>query len=307
VQEGLRLRSGKAPSPRSFRAMLKCETYIGYINAFGRRVRGDFEPLVDADVFWRVQKVLAKASHSVMRPYKKTNSDFPLRGTVLCSHCGHPLTASWSRGHGGRYAYYRCLHCRGVAFRKETLEPRFRSHLDRLSLKSSLVDRLSKAIEAGLGEDARTSQQGIRLLDSRLETQRSRRNQILEKSLKNALPDDDIRRLLEETDQAIHEIEVEKTDCLESRNVDSDMINAGLALLNKMGSLWAQSEVSIRVRLQRFVFPGGTSFDGTKFGTSALPACLQVGAEAVSSKGRLAPRVGLEPTTPGLTVQCYHH
>jgi len=306
VQEGLRLRSGKAPNPRSLRAMLKCETYIGYINAFGKRVRGDFEPLVDADVFWRVQQVLARASHSVTRPYRKTNPDFPLRGTVLCPHCGHSLTASWSRGHGGRYAYYRCLHCRGVAFKKETLEPRFMSHLDRLSLKSSLVDRLSEAIAAGLGEDAKTSQQAIRQLDTRLERQRDRRNQIVEKSLRNVLPDDDVRRLLEETDQAIHEIEAEKSHCLEGQNVDSDMIKAGLALLSKMGSLWAQSDVSIRARLQRFVFPSGTSFDGTRFGTSALPACLQVGAEAISSKSRLAPRVGLEPTTPGLTVQCYH-
>ena len=51
VREGLRLHSGKAPSPRSFRAMLKNERYIGYITSFGKRIRGDFKPLVDPDLF----------------------------------------------------------------------------------------------------------------------------------------------------------------------------------------------------------------------------------------------------------------
>jgi site-specific DNA recombinase len=303
VKEGLRLHSGKAPSPRSFRAMLKNERYIGYITSFGKRIRGDFEPLVDPDLFSRVQKVLAKASHSVTRPYKKVNPDFPLRGTVLCPHCGQPLTASWSRGHGGKYPYYRCKHCRGVAVRKETLEPKFIGHLDRLSLNTSMTGLVRKAIEANLGEAAKSNEQTVRQLDAKLEEQRNRRNQIVEKSLKNALPDDDVRRLMEETDRAIQENEAEKGHCLEGQGADLDVVNAGLVLLDKMGSLWAQSDVSIQTQLQRFVFPDGMSFDGERFGTSALPACLQLREEVISPKGRMARPAGVEPATCGSEVR----
>lgn len=307
VKEGFRLRSGKAPSLRSFRAMLKCETYAGYINAFGMHIRGDFEPLIDPDLYFRVQKMFAKASHAVARPYRKVNPDFPLRGTVLCPRCGQPLTASWSRGHGGKYAYYRCGHCTGVDFRKQALEPKFVDRLNRLSLKPSLIDRLSTEIEAGLREDAASARRTLQEVEARLVEQRKRRDQIVEKSLSGILPDDDVRRLLAESDRTIQEIEAEKRHSMQEQVVDSDMVKAGLALLARMGSLWERSDLSVKTQLQRFVFPAGTSFDGQKFGTSALPACLQVGAEAIGSKGRMAPRVGLEPTTPGLTVQCYHH
>jgi len=303
VREGLHGHLGRAPSPRSFRAMLKNERYVGYITSFGKRVRGDFEPLVDSDLFWRVQKVLAKASHSVTRPYKKVNPDFPLRGTILCPHCGQHLTASWSSGHGGKYPYYRCKHCSGVAFRKETLEPEFIGHLDRLSLNPSITGRVRKAIEASLGEDAKSYEQTVREIDTQLEEQRNRRNQIIEKSLKNALPDDDVRRLLEETDRAIQEIEAEKSYCLKGQSADLDIIDAGLALLDRMGSLWAQSDVSIRTRLQRFVFPDGMSFDGEKFGTCALPACLQLREKVISSRGRMARPAGVEPATCGSEVR----
>ena len=283
--------------------MLKNERYIGYITSFGKRIRSDCEPLVDPDLFWRVQKVLAKASHSVTRPYKKVNPDFPLRGTILCPHCGQPLTASWSSGHGGKYPYYRCKHCSGVAFRKETVEPEFIGHLDRLSLNPSMTDLVRKAIEANLGEDAKSNEQTVRQLDAQLEEQRNRRNLIIEKSLKNALPDDDVRQLMEKTDRAIQEIEAEKSHCLEGQGTDLDIVKAGLALLDKMGSLWAQSDVSIQTRLQRFVFPDGMSFDGEKFGTSALPACLQLREKVISSRGRMARPAGVEPATCGSEVR----
>jgi len=306
VKEGFCLRSGKAPSPRSLRAILKCETYTGYINAFGMRIRGDFEPLIDPDLFFRVQKMFTKASHAVSRPYKKLNPDFPLRGTIMCPHCDQLLTASWSRGHGGKYAYYRCTHCKGVDFRKQTLEPKFADHLNNLSLKPSLLDRLSREVEAGLREDATSSRRALQELEARLADQRKRREQVVEKSLNNVLPDENVRRLLAESDQRIQEIEAEKQLRVEDQDIDSDMVKAGLVLLDKMGSLWKRSDSSTKTQLQRFVFPNGTTFNGESFGTSALPACLQLGQKTFHTKTILAPRVGLEPTTPGLTVQCYH-
>ena len=304
VREGLRMRSGRAPSPHAFRTMLKSETYIGYINAFGRRIRGDFEPLVDAGLFWRVQELLAKSNHTVARPYRKVHPDFPLRGTVLCPHCGQPLTAAWSRGHGGRYGYYRCTRCRCVSFRKDSLEPKFVNHLNKLSLTPSRIERLRKAMEADLVEDSKSSQQAIQQLDARLNEQQKRRDQIIEKSLNNVLLDDDARRLREEADRAIQEIEAEKRDCLECQSVNLDIVTAGLTLLDRMGSLWTESEVATRKRLQRFVFPYGMSFDGSEFGTTVLPACLQFRGEATSQKRGLVRPTGFEPVIYGSGGHC---
>ena len=299
VREGLRTRKGRVPSRHAFSAMLKCETYVGYINEFGERNQGDYAPLVDAELFYSVQKQLGQPKGLVARPYKRAHPDFPLRGTVLCPHCGQPLTAAWSRGHGGKYGYYRCMRCSCVSFRKEKLEPEFVSHLDKLSLKQSLIGRLSRAIDTGLGEDAKADQQAVRQLDARLEEQRKRRNQIIETSFKNVFSDDDIRRLMGDTDRTIRDIEAEKYRCLEGQSVDLDIVNAGLALLDRMGSLWAESNVTIRKQLQRFVFPNGLTFDGSRFGTSVLPACLQLKEEVTSPQGRLVRPTGLEPVIYG--------
>ena len=304
VREGLRTRKGRVPSRHAFSAMLRCETYVGYINEFGERNQGNYEPLVDAELFYSVQRKLSQPKGPVARPYKKAHPDFPLRGTVLCPNCGRPLTAAWSGGHGGRYGYYRCIRCSRVSFRKDSLEPKFISHLDGLSLEPSRIDRLRQAMEVDLVEDTESNRQAVRQLDTRLKEQQSRRSRIIEDHFRNVLPDDDIRRLLDETDRTIQEIEAERSHCLEDQSVDLDIVNAGLALLDRMGSLWAESDVVIRRRLQRFVFPEGTSFDGSGFGTTVLPACLQLKEEVVSSKGRLVRPTGFEPVIYGSGGHC---
>jgi site-specific DNA recombinase len=77
-----------------------------------------------------VQAVLS--GKAVEAKHERLNPDFPLRQFVRCVEHGRPMTASWSRGRSGRYAYYR--HCEGVP--KAELESNFETLLASLSLKS---------------------------------------------------------------------------------------------------------------------------------------------------------------------------
>jgi len=302
--EGLRNHKGHVLSKHAFRDMLTNEVYLGYINAFGMRVRGDFEPLVDAELFRRVQTLLAPTHRSDVRPYRMTNPDFPLRGMALCPRCGRPLTAAWSRGHGGTYGYYRCMRCSRVAFRKDSVESRFVKHLNELSLKPAVVDLLGKAIEANLEGGLRSNREAVHQLESRLEEQLRRKNVIIEKSLKNVLPDNAVRGLIEETERTIEGLKAEKQHLLEGHIIDCDTARTGIALLKEMGSLWKESDISIQKRLQRFVFPDGTSFDGSQFGTTALPACLQIKEDFILSGTSLVRPTGFEPVIYGSGGHC---
>ena len=112
-------------------------------------------------------------------------------------------------------------------------------------------------------------------------------------------PDDLVRKLLDEVDRSVQALEEEHRHHLEGQSVDLDIVNAGLALLDQIGSLWGKSDVAIRKRLQRFVFPDRTSFDGSRFGATVLPACLQLKEGVLSQKGCLVRPTGLEPVIYG--------
>ena len=62
-----------------------------------RGKRGDFEPLISEQLFYRVQAILSGRVPSTA-PRKRAHPDFPLRGFVRCHSCGRGLTASWSKG-----------------------------------------------------------------------------------------------------------------------------------------------------------------------------------------------------------------
>ena len=90
---GLKTRHGKPVPKQTFVKTLRNPVYAGWLHveSFGDRQRGDFEPLVNQELFDRVQAVLSGKSVSVT-PYLRNHPDFPLRHFVKCGCCGRPLT-----------------------------------------------------------------------------------------------------------------------------------------------------------------------------------------------------------------------
>ena len=100
--------------------LLRNRLYAGIVDVpeYGVRAkRGDFEPLISEDLFYRVQAVLAGRVPSTT-PQQRAHPDFPLRAFVRCESCGRGLTGSWSKGRSASHP-----KCR---FAKARPEPDFR-------------------------------------------------------------------------------------------------------------------------------------------------------------------------------------
>jgi site-specific DNA recombinase len=119
--------------------MLRQPIYAGYVESpqWGVSLRkGQHEGLISFETFTRVQERLGGIANAPAR--KDLSLDFPLRGSILCADCGMPLTASWSKGSGGQYAYYLCFNKRGCcpsygkSNRREIVEGAFESFLKKL-------------------------------------------------------------------------------------------------------------------------------------------------------------------------------
>jgi hypothetical protein len=82
--------------------MLTNRLYAGviHVQVFGVSRRGDFQPLVSEETFYRVQAILEGRVH-VIEPHQRSRPDFPLKGLVRCEAYGRALTASWSKGRNG--------------------------------------------------------------------------------------------------------------------------------------------------------------------------------------------------------------
>ena len=97
---GLTNRRGCPLTSQAIGVLLRNQLYAGIVDVteYGvRGKRGDFEPLISEDLFYRVQAVLSGRLPSTT-PKQRAHPDFPLRGFVRCASCGRGLTGSWSKG-----------------------------------------------------------------------------------------------------------------------------------------------------------------------------------------------------------------
>ncbi len=93
---GFTNRRGKPLTSQAIGMLLRNQLYAGIVDVpeYGVRVRrGDFEPLISEELFYRVQAILSGRVPTTA-PRQRAHPDSPLRGFVRCESCGRSLTGT---------------------------------------------------------------------------------------------------------------------------------------------------------------------------------------------------------------------
>ncbi len=186
--EGLKTRTGKHFQATGINHMLRNEAYVGTVvwNKYtkgpdGRQIKDDDEvirvpdchtPLVDKDVFEKVQALVTSRRPSVTHP-KRIASRFLLSGLAHCAHCGSP--AIGTNGKFGKYIYYRCngrvtkgkAVCDGPAINAKKLEAFV---VDRIKANILTEDTLRELVDL-TNEELRVNQRRAADQLDRLDTE----------------------------------------------------------------------------------------------------------------------------------------
>ena len=272
---GLRTRNGLVLNPQSFGRMLTNRLYAGFIDLpeFGVSRPGDFEPLVSEETFRRVQAIV-QGRVQVTGPRQRSRPDFPLKGVVRCAECGRELTASWSKGRNGRYAYYHCWRqCRAVNVRKAKLEGLFADELKQLQptpgymrLVKELVLRAWQERKAEVTGEAADSDRRAKAIQQKLD--RLDEAFLFAQSIDISTYErqrDKLRQELTLTQIDQHSVAVEKVDV-------EGILAFAERVLPRASDLWVQASLNQRQRLQQLFFPEGIAFDGNQFVRTGVTA-----------------------------------
>lgn len=305
TKEGLRAESGNPISKSHFHRMIRNKAYIGIIEKFGLTIVGTkpFKGLVNPELFLRVQgKLNDKAKN--MPVYKKDNEDFPLRGIVVCNHCAKRLTASWSRGNGGKFAYYRCLYCKGINYKKDVVESKFMQFLKLYSYKPELKEMLIKAIEVNLEHRNESNKNRVKAIDKELLQLKAKEKQIAEKNFRNVLSDILAKEMLDDSGQKISELTLELDKYKNNQEDTMKVVKHSLSVLEDISGVWFRVDLDIKKRFQKFLFPEGVPFDGENYRTTKSALCIEPKWTMTPQKFHLVSPSGLEPETNSLKGCC---
>jgi len=106
-RRGFRGRHGKPLTSNSMSHVLPNSVYIGQYMYAGEVVPGLAEPMIDEDLFARVQERLKLTARSPAAAKAKVS--YLLQGKCFCGYCGTSMVGESGRSHtGATYNYYAC-------------------------------------------------------------------------------------------------------------------------------------------------------------------------------------------------------
>ncbi len=274
-QAGLRNHRGNRLNPQALSKMLQNGLYAGWIESSligTEKVRGNFEPLVDQELFDRCQAVRLKKQQGQSASRFRDNPDFPLRGFVKCGACGKPLTASWSRGNGGRYPYYRChgKGCGVVNVRRNRMDDLFCEYLKRLKPKPSYFS-LFRAIVTDVWKEKQSYILAEREAVAReVEKLKGRKQRLVDLLVSGALDEGTYGDQIERVQNEIIVKQMESTD-VEIEHLDIEaVLNFAEHLILDCERLWTEANLDQKQRLQAAFFPEGISYLQGAIGTTSI-------------------------------------
>jgi hypothetical protein len=299
---GLTNRRNRPLTSQAIGMLLRNRLYAGIVDvpAYGVRAkRGDFEPLISEELFYRVQSVLSGRVPSTT-PQQRAHPDFPLRAFVRCESCGRGLTGSWSKGRREYYAYYHCRPgCRAVNVTKAKLEGLFADELARLQptpgymrlLKESVL-RIWKARKAAVREEIANAERAAKTIQDKLD--RLDEAFLFERSIDIETYDRHAEKLREELTLARMDRHSGQLDELDVEGI----LAFAERVLPRAADLWVQASLEQRQRFQQLFFPDGISFDGNGFvGTRVTAPAFSYLRTIEDENERMVDLTGIEPVT----------
>jgi site-specific DNA recombinase len=287
------------------RELLERPVYAGYIEAPNWNVsrrKGRHEGLITYQTYLRNQERLKEGAHA---PARKDNAiDFPLRGSVTCADCGHPLTACWSKGKKQHHPYYLCHHkgCEsyGKSIRRAALEGEFESLLKSLQPTPSLAGLLKVMIEHAWAQRLGQAKSLRQLLQKEI---RAIENQI--DGFLDRLVETDSPAAIKAYERKIATLEQQKMaaqDKLENgltpKTTIGHVLEHALSFISNPWNLWRSGDPTLQKLVLRLTFSERLAYcrnNGLRTPKTTLP--FKVLASITGGERRMVELSGIEPLT----------
>ena len=255
---GIATKHGTPLSKSGVRQILTNRKLMGVMDWRGEVFEGKYSPIISAELFQKVQKMLSKRS----KPRRaKTSHNFAFCGIFRCP-CGSMITAQWAKGHGGLYRYYRCTRktknpCTEKYLREELVASQCMDTLRPLALAPIEAVELRGAIEAEGKKELQTLVAGIQAIDEKLEPLEAQHRNLRRLALSGTFSDEEYRESKEELVLAQTNLKQEKRRLQKTR--ENYWIEPARSLVNTLETLGKTDATENLSEFSRIVQKIGTN------------------------------------------------
>ncbi len=236
-RKGFRTKRGLKVHLSRFYGMLVNPIYVGELHWGDIHLsRAQHEPLIDRDLFDKVQRVMAAHNKHATRKRKYT---FLLRGFLRCQeHRDRKYTAGHTAKPSGLiFSYYHCTNrfgCAGGYVDTDTLEGEVALEFKRLKFSESFTNRVIGKAKAEFDARRKSYEQKIARLDGQRNKLFARRKIAETKMFSGVLSDDDFTRIRQEIADEVKVIDGEKAKLEQQDHIRVDIAQEITAFMRDM-------------------------------------------------------------------------
>lgn len=200
--------------------------YYGYMYNEGVLQKHIYEPLIDKELFDRVQEVRESKNNSHIQDSAYGKLQFAFRGLAKCAHCGCTMTPeAHTKKNGKVFTYLKCTHNKGPCTQKPVNEKTLLKQLDeevfsKIHFPKSILENIKSSVRQKLETEASINTAAKRLITEKLEKIAVRQKRLFQMYL-----DGEISKTDYEQNKA--EMEQEK-DILEQQNEKVQLISSDI-------------------------------------------------------------------------------
>jgi site-specific DNA recombinase len=267
LKKGLTNRTGKPLSRPYFHRVLRNQLYTGWVQQFGEKHKGLFEPIITEDLFTQVQRVLHYGGRK-QHHYQVEHPDFPLRRFVF-HPSGSKLTGAWSQGRKSKYPYYLFRNpC--VSFPRDTLEDSFKAFLNRYALDDRYFEQLQTLLHEQVDKKLQNQRQEKAELQKKITVLQTRQSALVQKNIAGVISDGVLQHELEGIEQEVTTITAQLYQIPDAatqyRSAAADLRE----YFKNPAEVWANAPFIYKLKLQWFNFPSGVVLENTKCRTGKI-------------------------------------
>jgi len=302
---GLLNKSGKPFCTSFFYRVIQRQIYTGWINKFGERHKGAFEPAISEALFEQVQRVLKrKGKNGVI--HITDNPDFPLRRFVR-NEFGKKLTGSWSQGRKKKYPFYR-FQGEKSNYSRDKFERAFMEFMDKFKFSEEYVERLDsllgKRLERLLSEKIKEKEQ----LKKRVEQLKAKQTLLLDKNFDGIISDHVLKQQMDIIEEELENASVLLLNFSENDSTHVELSAFVKEYLKNPSKIWRKAGVVTKIKLQWFQFPSGIIYENNLLRTAETVKVFKLKSHF---SGRYSPNVRLgyklsnniEPPNPSIVPE----
>lgn len=298
-ERGFRTKTGKKVYTQAMEKIIKNPIYCGVMRAFGEEFEGRYEPIISKELWHECQSGPRRNKRSSRK--SKYTHQFPLRRFCKCDECKQSLTASISKGNGGKYAYYHhqtqgCSKARSIPV--EEFEQLFIQFLDRIT-PSKKYEKVFKAIMIDIWKkNYKKFSENSRKITREIESLEQERTKIFDLHRSQIYSDEEFleqKRVINE--KIYHKRQLLQDNYIEEFDME-EALNYCFRFVGESAKVWERMKKARPEQLMRFqkqIFPENITFDGEKFGTKKVSLIYKLNKEFGDDNDNLVTLRGFEP------------